>query len=66
MFRKGVSVLIVNKKNEFLLVNLESFEDKYFSILGGGVKQGETLEKAVYREVYEELGIRQKDLQIVG
>lgn len=66
MFRKGVSALIVNEKNEFLLVNLTSFEDKYFAIPGGGVEQGEVLEKAVYREIYEELGIRQKDLQIVG
>lgn len=66
MFRKGVSALIVNNKNEFLLVNLESFEEKYFAIPGGGVEQGETLEEAVYREIYEELGIDQKNLQIVG
>jgi putative (di)nucleoside polyphosphate hydrolase len=66
MFRKGVSALIINKKNEFLLVNLESFEDMYFAIPGGGVERGETLEKAVYREIYEELGIKQKNLQIVG
>ena len=66
MFRKGVSALIINKKNEFLLVNLESFEDRYFAIPGGGVERGETLEKAVYREIYEELGIKQEDLRIVG
>lgn len=66
MFRKGVSALIINEKDEFLLVNLESFEDKYFAVPGGGVEQGETLENAVYREIYEELGILQKDLQIIG
>lgn len=66
MFRKGVSAIIVNKKNEFLLVNLESFEEKYFAIPGGGVEQGETLEKAVYREIYEELGIKHEDLLFVG
>lgn len=66
MFRKGVSAIIINNKNEFLLVNLESFEDKYFAIPGGGVEQEETLEKAVYREIDEELGIKKKDLQIVG
>ena len=43
MFRKGVSAIVINKKNEFLLVNLESFEDKYFAIPGGGVEQEETL-----------------------
>jgi len=66
MFRKGVSALIINKKNEFLLVNLESFEDKYFAVPGGGVEREETLKDAVYRELNEELGIKKKHLQIVG
>lgn len=66
MYRKGVSALIVNSKDEFLLVNLESFENKYFAIPGGGVEQGETLEDAVYREIYEELGIEKKSLRFVG
>ena len=66
MYRKGVSALIVNENNEFLLVNLESFEDKYFAIPGGGVEQGETLEDAAYREIHEELGIGKRSLQLVG
>ncbi len=66
MYRKGVSAIIINKKNEFLLVNLESFEDKYFAIPGGGVEEGESLENAVYREIYEELNIKKKSLQFVG
>ncbi len=66
MFRKGVSALIKNKKDEFLLVNLESFEEKYFAIPGGGVEQGETLEDAVYREIKEELGIERKYLEFIG
>ena len=64
--RKGVSALIVNENNEFLLVNLSSFEDKYFAIPGGGVEQGETLEDAAYREMHEELGIGKRSLQLVG
>lgn len=66
MFRKGVSAIIINNKNEFLLVNLESFEERYFAIPGGGVERGETLKDAVYREIKEELGIREEQLQIVG
>jgi len=66
MYRKGVSALIVNNRNEFLLVNLESFENKFFAVPGGGVEQGETLEDAVYREIYEELGIGKKTLQFIG
>lgn len=66
MYRKGVSAIIINKNDEFLLVNLKSFEDKYFAIPGGGVEQGETLEDAAYREIYEELGIGKEFLQFVG
>jgi len=66
MYRKGVSAIIINNKNEFLLVNLESFEDRYFAIPGGGIKEGETLRDAVYRELCEELGIIENNLQIVG
>ena len=66
MFRKGVSAIIINDKDEFLLVNLESFENKYFAIPGGGVEDEETLKDAVYRELKEELEINEKHLKIVG
>lgn len=66
MYRKGVSAIIINKKNEFLLVNLKSFEDKYFAIPGGGVEQEETLKDAVYRETKEELNIEEKSLLLIG
>lgn len=66
MYRKGVSALIINKNNEFLLVNLNSFEERFYAVLGGGVEEGESLEDAVYREVKEELGIDAKSLELVG
>lgn len=53
MHRKGVSALIINQNQEFLLVNLNSFEDKYFAIPGGGQEDGESLEDTVYREILE-------------
>lgn len=64
-FRKGVSALIVNNKGEFLLVNLKSFEDKYFAIPGGGIDDGETPEEAIYREINEELGISKDKLELI-
>lgn len=56
----------VPKKEEFLLVNLVSFEEKYFAIPGGGIEEGESKEEAVYREIGEELGIEEKSLKLVG
>lgn len=66
MYRKGVSALIVNAAMEFLLVNLNSFEEKYFAVPGGGVEDEETLEKAVYREIQEEYSIPKESLEYVG
>ena len=51
MYRKGVSSLIINEKQEFLIVNLISFEEKYFAIPGGGSEINETLEETTYREI---------------
>lgn len=66
MYRKGVSAIILNNKNQLLLVNLMSFDKKYFAIPGGGVEKGESIEQAVYREIKEELGISKNLLNLVG
>lgn len=66
MFRKGVSALIINKKQEFLLVNLVSFEPHFFAVPGGGLEDDESLMEAAYREVEEEVGISKKSLQFIG
>jgi putative (di)nucleoside polyphosphate hydrolase len=66
MFRKGVSALIINKKQEFLLVNLISFEPQFFAIPGGGLEGDESLLDAAYREIEEEIGIAKKSLEYVG
>ncbi len=66
MYRKGVSALIFNKNKELLLVNLVSFEERFFAIPGGGLEDGEDLKEAVYREIQEELGIEKEPLEYVG
>ena len=66
MYRKGVSALIMNKENKFLLVNLQSFNEKYFAVPGGGLKKGESTDNAVYREIQEELGLDKKSLALCG
>ncbi|MDQ1281688.1 MAG: hypothetical protein QG630_39 [Patescibacteria group bacterium] len=66
MYRKGVAALIINNNQEFLLVNLLSFEEKYFAIPGGGLDPGESLEDTAYREIKEELGIEKESLELIG
>ncbi len=66
MFRKGVSALIINKNQEFLLVNLQSFKTHFFAIPGDGLEDNELLEDAAYREIEEELGINKKSLECIG
>jgi len=66
LFRKGVSALMMNSRNELLLVNLESFKEHFFAVPGGGVDGNESLQDAVYREIQEELGIVEKSLELVG
>ncbi|MEI6352507.1 MAG: NUDIX domain-containing protein [Candidatus Nomurabacteria bacterium] len=66
MYRKGVAAIIINKNQEFLLINLISFEEKYFAIPGGGSEDNESLEETVYREIKEELGIGKDSLELIG
>ena len=64
-YRKGVSVLLINKNNEVLIVNLQSFATHFFAIPGGGVDKDEELIDAAYREINEELGIKKELLEFV-
>ncbi len=66
MYRKGISALTINDEQEFLLLNLESFEEKYFAVLGGGLEDNETLKEACYREIKEEVGIEKKSLVFIN
>lgn len=57
----GCGAIVVNDNNEVLLVkrSLESrTEPGEWSRPGGEVERGETIEKAVEREVFEETGVR--------
>ena len=65
MYRKGVAIIILNSNNQILLVNLMSFEKRFFAIPGGGIEVGESNKEAIVREVYEELGLSSDKFMIV-
>lgn len=58
-----VIMLIYNNKNEILLAkNVRFRKNDIYSTLAGFIDPGETLEQAVYRETFEEVGVYVKNL----
>jgi putative (di)nucleoside polyphosphate hydrolase len=64
MYRKGVSIILLNNKNQILLENLISFATYYFALPGGGRDLDESYEATVKRELNEELGISESMISI--
>lgn len=63
----GIGGFIVNDKNELLLLKRKKPpEAGYWNIPGGRVEFGETLEKAVAREVKEETDLDVEVLSVLG
>ncbi|XP_075680090.1 uncharacterized protein LOC142646054 [Dermatophagoides pteronyssinus] len=56
----GVGGLVINDKNQILIVKERTKITDYWKFPGGYVEQGEELSDAVVREVYEETGIQTK------
>lgn len=53
----------IRKGDELLMAHNAGFKDGLYSIIAGFVEQGETLEQTVKREVYEEVGIKVKNIK---
>ena len=53
----------IKKENEILMAHNSGFREGLYSVIAGFVEQGETLEMAVKREVYEEVGIKVKNIK---
>ena len=64
MSTQGSSCVVVNKKEEVLLVLREDF--RIWALPGGGLEPGETWEQAAVRETLEETGYEIEILQYVG
>lgn len=58
-------IVLVNKGEEILLAKHKR-NSEFYSCLAGFVEMGETVENAVYREVFEETAIKIKNIRYVG
>ena len=65
-YRQGVSAIIINKDNNFLLVHKNGWRDNEWTIPAGGKEEGETPEENLFRELAEEIGVDKNDLNIIG
>lgn len=61
-----VAIMLVECEGKVLLGRQSRFPPNSFSALAGFVEPGETIEEAVVREVYEEAGVRVRDVQYVA
>lgn len=65
----GISPAVITaiiKGNEILLAHAMRFAGNMYSVIAGFVEPGETLEETVKREVYEEVGLRIKNIKYFG
>lgn len=59
-------IVAVTKEDKLLLVYNNQFPERKYSVIAGFVEYGETFEECVKREVYEEAGIRIKNIKYFG
>lgn len=63
-FRQGVGIILVNSKRQVFLA--KRIGKIAWQFPQGGMLETETPEESMYRELKEEIGLRQEDVQILG
>ncbi len=62
-YRKGVGIIIVNPEGQFFLGKRIGAEAWQFP--QGGIDEGEAPKDALYRELYEETGLKREAVKIL-
>ncbi|MFH0949270.1 MAG: NUDIX hydrolase [Candidatus Aenigmatarchaeota archaeon] len=69
-FHVGIKALIMNEKNEMLILKANPAELKgcspaHWDLPGGRIKEGDSAEETLIKEIEEELGISGSDIEII-
>ena len=63
-YRPNVGIILVNARNEVFWG--KRIREHYWQFPQGGIKHGENPEQAMYRELFEEVGLRPQHVKIIG
>ena len=62
-FRPNVGIILVNGRNEVFWG--KRIREHSWQFPQGGIDQGESAQQALFRELYEEVGLKSDDVKIV-
>ncbi|MGL4733555.1 MAG: NUDIX domain-containing protein, partial [Enterovibrio sp.] len=63
-YRPNVGIVICNRQGQVLWAR--RFGQNSWQFPQGGIDRGETPEQAMFRELYEEVGLTKKDVRILA
>ena len=63
-YRPNIGIIVINKEN--LALWAKRIGQDAWQFPQGGIKKNESIEEALYRELYEELGLKPQDIHILG
>ncbi|MBN1684615.1 MAG: RNA pyrophosphohydrolase [Gammaproteobacteria bacterium] len=63
-FRSGIAIVLLDEENHVFWAH--RFQAKGWQFPQGGLSSGETPVEAMYRELYEEIGLLPKDVEILA
>ena len=64
-FRPNVGIILANPQAQILWARRVGGHDAW-QFPQGGIQKGESAEQALYRELYEEIGLREQDVEILA
>jgi putative (di)nucleoside polyphosphate hydrolase len=63
-YRQNVGIILCNQRNKLFWARRSNHNGWQFP--QGGIDEGETPEQAMYRELYEEIGLKPEQVEVVG